>query len=137
LKGFDYIVEKQSDNTFKLSFLQQSVATKDQVDNWLKEFGIVLHPNTLDELMTKGLFHNYKQRKPDELFDSSSNTNGLFGILYNQLKTLLAKPETIFGEEGNIPLDNSVINSLANLESKYNDVNTPFGFRDGGKSCLP
>lgn len=134
MKGFDYQISSLGNGKYQISFLQQNVATKEDVNKWLNEFGVNLSDKTLDELMVRGLFHNYKQRKPNELFDGSSNTNGLFGILYNSLKTLVDKPDVNFTEEGNSPLDNSVTSSLANLEAKYNTTNTPFGFRDNGKS---
>jgi hypothetical protein len=135
-KGFTYQIQKLGNGAYQMSFLEKTTASKEEINNWLKEFGINLSPNTLDELMSKGLFHNYKQIKPNDLFDSGSTTNGLFGILYNKLKLLHNKEEHDFTEYGDSPLDESVISSLANLEAKYNNVNTPFGFRDNGKSLF-
>lgn len=130
---------KDDSNSFEISHLAQAGNNQDkefrtQAKQWLQDFGITLSDDTFNELVEKGLFHNYQQRKPIELFDGSSNTNGLFGILYNSLKSLVEKPDVNFTEEGNSPMDNSVIKSLANLEAKYNTTNTPFGFRDNGKS---
>lgn len=133
LKGYEYQVTNIGDNKFEISFLNQNTATKEEVDNWLKEFGIVLTPSTLDELMSKGLYHNYQQRKVNDLFTTD---NGLFQILYNKLKILVEKEGHDFTEYGDNPLDESVVSSLANLEAKYNDTQTPFGFRDNGKSLF-
>lgn len=136
MTGKDYQITKLSDGKFQMSFLKDTTANNESVSKWLSEFGINLHPKTLEELMTKGLYHNYAQRKPNELFVSGVNTNGLFGILYNNIKGLVESGGAIFDEEGNSPIQDTVIGSLATLEAKYNESNTPFGFRDNGKSLF-
>lgn len=137
LKGYTYQISKLGNNKFEASFLKETVASKEEVKNWLSGFGIELSNKTVEELLDKGLLHNYKQRNTNELFDGGANTNGLFGILYNSIKVLADsdKPH-YFKEYGDSPLDNTVINSLANLEAKYNDTQIPFGFRDNGKSIF-
>jgi hypothetical protein len=146
MKGQTFQITK-TDGEFGISFLESANtfsdkdSLKSQVSDWLGEFGITLTDETLDELLTKGLYHNYAQRKPDELFEDkiagegAKETNGLFGILANSLRVLVQKDgEVNFTEEDSSPLDNTVVKSLANLEAKYNTVSTPFGFRDNGKS---
>lgn len=134
IKGTDYQITNLGDGQFNISYLEKSTASNEEVDKWLQEFGIELQPATLEELMTKGLYHNYVQVDTGNLFYDGNNTDGLFGILYNSLKNLVEIESHDFTESGNSPLDNTVINSLANLDSKYNDTQTPFGFRDNGKS---
>lgn len=134
MKGYNYQISNVGNGKFKIEFQKQSVATEEEAADWLKDFGIVLSPETLKELHTKGMFHNYKQRKWTDLFETGNNSNGLFGILYNKLETLVNKGGALFNEEGGNPLDDTVITSLANLEAKYNNTVTPFGFRDNGKS---
>lgn len=137
LKGYDYQVSKAGDGKYVAEFLKKSTATKEQIDLWLRAFGITLSDGTLDELMTKGLMHNKEQRSFNDLFETGTNTNGLFAILYNNLKTTVeSTTPTVFEEGGNNPLQGSVVKSLANLEADYNDVAVPFGFRDGSKSIF-
>lgn len=131
MKGKEFQISKLGDR-YQIAYLNKNGATKTEISNWLKEFGISLSSQTLDELTTKGLYHNYKQRSPNDLFTTD---NGLYQILYKSLKNLVDKPgDHTFEEYGDSPLDNTVVTALANLESKYNDSQTPFGFRDNGKS---
>lgn len=132
MKGKEFQINKADSGNYRISYLNKNSANKAEIDAWLKEFGINLSNQTLDELETKGLYHNYKQRTRNDLFTSG---DGLYQILYNSLKKLVEKPgDHTFEEYGDSPLDNTVITSLANLESKYNNEETPFGFRDNGKS---
>jgi hypothetical protein len=136
MKGFDYQVTAVGNGKYKIEFLKQSVATKEEVGNWLAEFGIKLSPETLNELHSKGLYHNYEQRKWINLFEDGANSNGLFGILYNKLQLLVDKGGALFNEEGGKPLDDSVLTSLANLEAKYTNTAMAIGFRDGKKNIF-
>jgi hypothetical protein len=133
MKGKNYQISKIGDK-YQIAFLEENVAKPADIRAWLENFGIIISDGTLDELVTRGLFHNYKQRKPNDLFTTG---DGLYQILYNKLGGLVAKEGTHnFTEQGDNLLDDTVVNSLANLEAKYNNTSTPFGFRDNGKSLF-
>lgn len=136
MKGFNYQITGVGNGKYKIDFLSQTVATKEDAGKWLEGFGIKLSPETLDELYNKGLYHNYEQRKWVNLFEDGANSNGLFGILYNKLQILVDKGGALFNEEGGKPLDDSVLNSLANLEAKYTNTAMAIGFRDGKKNIF-
>jgi len=136
MKNQEYQVTKLGDNKFKVAVLnKQDIRNPEQVDKWLKELGITLQPDTLSELLNSGMYHNYKSRSPLELF---TGANGLFRILYTKLGVLVNKEGDVhdFTEEGDNLLDDSVINSLATLDAKYNSSVSPFAFRDGQKSIF-
>ena len=134
VKAKDLQIVNIGPNLYQIGLFENSYASKEEVGSWLSEFGIKLSPETLDELLTKGMRHNYVNVSPADLFQVGADTNGLFGILYKSLVNLSSKEVHNFTEYGDSPLDNSVIGSLANIEAKYNISETPFGFRDNGKS---
>jgi hypothetical protein len=138
MKGYEYQITSVGNGKFKMEYSPKHTLTNDEagkkkVDTWLRAFGITLSDKTIDDLFRDGLVHNYTQNSFPALFQTGE-TNGLFGILYNRLKYFVDKGESILDEEGTSPLQDSVISSLATLESKYNTSNVPFGFRDNGKS---
>lgn len=128
-----YQISDAGNGKYRISAIEDTNATREQRENWLKKFGIVLSPRTWQEFEKDGLYHNYMQRSYKDQF-AVGNTNGLFGILANKLQSLINKGGIVFSEEGDRLLDDSVVTSLANLEAKYNESVTPFGFRDNGKS---
>jgi predicted ester cyclase len=134
MKGNDYEIHRLGNGEYQINKLADNIATDKEVRNWLEEFGLTISDQTFKDLKDGKFFHNRERRTWENLFQSGTNTNGLFGILYNKLVYLVNKNNALFDEEGGSPLEDSVINSLANLESKYNDSSTPFGFRDNGKS---
>ncbi len=146
LKGHEYQITSAGNGKYRISFFKDSLGgTKEDIkakmDEWLRGFGIAISPQTLDTLYTKGLFHNGATRKVGEMFEAGTKdrvgeTNGLFGILYNGLVKLVGQETPILSEQGGNPLEDTVINSLANLEARYSTNVTPFGFRDGGKSLF-
>lgn len=139
MKGSEYHLSNLGNGKYRMEYAPKHRLTNDtqgkiEVDKWLQDFGINLNPRTIDELFREGLTHNYTRNSFNALFQTGT-TNGLFGILYNKLAFFVSKEgETILDEDGINPLQDSVINSLANLEAKYNQSVTPFGFRDNGKS---
>lgn len=136
VKGTSYqITPTGIEGQYKIGFLDKAkYGNKEELENWLREFGIILSPRTLQELTTKGLFHNAAMRSPSELFEVG-RSNGLFGILYSSLTNLMSMGEEYdITEYGNSPLDNSVITSLANLEAEHNNIQAPFGGRVNGNS---
>lgn len=135
LKGNNFQVTTLGNGQYKIEQLKETVADKNEVKKWLSEFGIIVSDETINELYNKGLYHNYARRSWTSLFESGTNTNGLFGILYEKLKGLASRENLpLFNEEGGKPLDDTVLSSLATLESKFNSTTMAIGFRDGGKS---
>ncbi len=131
----EYEISSIGNNKFKILILdKKTLPSEEEVWHWLKEFGIELSPKTLQVLLRDGMYHNYKLRTPDSLMDAEGKTNGLFGILYNRLKDLLVEDSIIDFSTRDNPLGDSVINSLAELESQYNTTEIPFGFRVNKKS---
>lgn len=127
-----YQVRKVDENKFEVKFLQKFTDQKDSVRNWLSEFGINLNDKSFDELMDKGLYHNYQQIPYHQLFDHKT---GLFGILATHLNDLVNKQEDHYFElHGKSPIDEGIVKSLARLDSKYDTTHIPHGGRDGGKS---
>lgn len=132
-KGIDYQVEKIADKYIVKFFNKNQSIEKSKAKQWLADMGITMSEAGFEELMTKGLYHNYTRVKGDALFTSG---DGLFRILYLSLKKgIFAINKDLTTGEGN-PFNESVIKSLANLESNFNtSVNSPNG-RDGGKSIF-
>lgn len=136
MKGNEFQITKLKDNKYEIAYLKQGLAIntlegKTEAMDWLANFGIELTDNTVHDLMANGMLHNYKIRKPSELFTTN---DGLFQILYNILKRRSEGHD--FTEKDDSLLDETVINSLATLEAQYNDTSTPFGYRDGKKSLF-
>lgn len=105
----------------------------DKARKWLEQIGIKLSDGTWNELMSKGLYHNFERVSKDALFTSN---NGLFKILADKLAVGTESPnKDLLTGDGN-PLTESVIRSLSNLEANYNtSINSPNG-RDSGKSIF-
>lgn len=133
--GYTYQIKKvEGGNKYQISFIDNN-ATDIELTDWLREFGIVVNPDTMKALRKGDFYHNYKKRAFGELFQVGEKTNGLFGILYNSLTDLLSRTEAFdFTAYGNNPLDNSVITSLANEEAKHTSIQAIFGFRVNKKS---
>lgn len=146
IKGLPYEITKLGNDKFQSTFFQSAEVKNNEkgrteVDEWLRSFGITLSPETIVQLLTKGLRHNYQPVTTEGLFDvggrvggTRGSTNGLFGILYNKLKDLMNKKEYNFTEYGDSPLSESVVTSLANEEARYSNDQAIFGFRAGNKS---
>lgn len=129
----NYQVERV-DTNFKVSFFNPARGIKpEEVRAWLGKLGINMSEAGFNELMTNGLYHNFERVKGGNLFTSS---NGLFKILAQTLNAgVFSTNRDLVTGQGN-PMSESVIKSLANLESNFNtSVNSPNG-RDGGKSIF-
>jgi len=131
----DFQITSLGNGKYKISSLdRQILPTNSQIEKWLNAFGITLTPKTLEVLQRDGLIHNKQRVKPKQLMEVG-NTNGLYGILYNSLKNLVNTNGLIdFTVYGGNPLDNSVIESLANLEARYNTEEVSSGFRANNKT---
>lgn len=131
--GTDYQITYLGDGKYKIEYLNKkgfNVEPKD-IKTWLANFGIELTDLGLKDILNNGMFHNYKKVLPNQLFETE---NGLFKILYNELKYLVQLDEPfIFNESGRNPLNNTVVSSLAENESKFSKEDTPFGFWVAGK----
>lgn len=132
-RNIDYQIQKIG-KQFNVSFFNKAAGVEpEKVRDWLDVIGIKLSDLGFNELMTNGLYHNFEKLQGDALF---TNPNGLFRILSNALRTGINSPNRdLVTGEGN-PLSQSVVKSLANLESNFNtSVNSPNG-RDNGKSIF-
>ena len=132
-RNIDYQIE-EAGGFYQIRFLNKTSAVQTtNVRGWLEKVGIKLSDAGFTELMTNGLYHNFDKLKGDALY---TNPNGLFRILATAIRTGIASPnKDLVTGEGN-PLNQSVIKSLANLESNFNtSVNSPNG-RDNGKSIF-
>lgn len=132
-RNIDYQIKEES-GFYHISFLNKtSTVQATNVREWLDKIGIKLSDLGFNELMTNGLYHNFEKLQGDALF---TNPNGLFKIIADALRTGINSPnKDLITGEGN-PLNQSVIKSLANLESNFNtSVNSPNG-RDNGKSIF-
>ena len=86
-----------------------------------------------NSMMKNGLRHNYKKVQGDALFTSK---DGVFRILATALATGVNSPNKDLTTGDGNPLTQSVVKSLARLDSEFNtSVNSPNG-RDGGKSLF-
>lgn len=132
-RNIDYQIQKVG-NQLMVSFLNKTQSVKpENVRQWLDKIGIKISDAGFNELMTNGLYHNFEKLQGDALY---TNPNGLFKILATALRTGINSPnKDLVTGEGN-PLNQSVVKSLANLESNFNtSVNSPNG-RDNGKSIF-
>jgi hypothetical protein len=132
-RNIEYQIQKNG-NQFKASFFNKAQSVNpENVRQWLEKIGIRMSDAGFQELMSNGLYHNFEKIKGDGLY---TNPNGLFRILATALRTGIASPnKDLVTGEGN-PLFQSVVKSLANLESNFNtSVNSPNG-RDNGKSIF-
>lgn len=132
-RNIDYQVQKIK-GQYLVSFFNKAEGVKpENVRQWLNKIGIKMSDAGFTELMANGLYHNFEKLKGDALY---TNPNGLFRILATALRTGIASPNRdLVTGEGN-PLNQSVVKSLANLESNFNtSVNSPNG-RDNGKSIF-
>ncbi len=112
-----------------------------ELQNWLADFGIYLSNETLNELKNKKVQYVGRSRKEtlplDYMFDKSSNTAGIFGLLAYYLQRISRQSDTDFEENPyNHPFNdaNNSLKILAKIESKYALYATTNSFRDGGKS---
>lgn len=133
LKGIKYQITKDP-NGYKVGFFSRQQAVQaENAKEWLSKMGIQMSEAGFSDLMTRGLYHNYERVSGDALFTSP---NGLFRILSQALSIgINSSNKDLVTGDGN-PLNESVVKSLANLESNFNtSVNSPNG-RDGGKSIF-
>lgn len=131
-KGIQYQLMKDQQG-YRVNFFNQTQAVNPTNSReWLEKLGIVMSDKGWNELITNGLYHNYQRVKGDALYTGS---NGLFKILSDSLKKGVASENKDL-VTGDNPYNESVLKSLANLESNYNTtVISPNG-RDGGKSIF-
>lgn len=132
-RNIEYKVQKVG-KEFGVSFFNKAEGVESKnVREWLQKIGIIMSDGGFNELMTNGLYHNFEKVQGNALY---TNPNGLFRILATALRTGIASPnKDLITGEGN-PLTQSVVKSLANLESNFNtSVNSPNG-RDNGKSLF-
>lgn len=131
-KGIQYQLMKDQQG-YRVNFFNQTQAVNPTNSReWLEKLGITMSDKGWNELITNGLYHNYQRVKGDALY---TNSNGLFKILSDSLKKGLASENKDL-VTGDNPYNESVLKSLANLESNYNTtVISPNG-RDGGKSIF-
>lgn len=131
-KGIQYQLMKDQQG-YRVSFFNATQAVNPTNSRqWLERMGIVMSDKGWNELITNGLYHNYQRVKGDALY---TGNNGLFKILSDSLKRGLASDNKDL-VTGDNPFNESVLKSLANLESNYNTtVISPNG-RDGGKSIF-
>jgi len=108
------------------------IATNHQMQEWLSKFGIIVSDKTMDDLRAGKFYHNYKKHSWEKLFNE---TSGLFGILSSKLKSLIDEPEDhSFKKSSDIPINQTIIKTLASLQTKYDTTHIPYGGRDNGKS---
>lgn len=115
--------------------------TNNELQNWLGDFGIYLSNETLNELRNKEIQYVTNDGKVKiafgKMFEKSSNTAGIFGLLADYLEGVIKKTDTNFEENpDNHPFSNAnnVLKTLGRIESKYAMYATTNSFRDGGKS---
>lgn len=115
--------------------------TNAELQNWLGDFGIYLSNEALNELRNKEIQYVTNDGKVKmsfgKMFEKSSNTAGIFGLLADYLEGITKKADTNFEENpDNHPFSNAnnVLKTLGRIESKYALYATTNSFRDGGKS---
>lgn len=115
--------------------------SNNELQNWLGDFGIYLSNEALNELRNKEvqyITNDGKVKLPfSKMFEKSSNTAGIFGLLADYLEGMIRKSDTNFEDNpDNHPFSNTnnVLKTLARIESKYALYATTNSFRDGGKS---
>lgn len=141
-KGKDYMIEPTNKgNQFRVSKYKGVNVEFSELRNWLNEFGVVVSPETIEELFDKGIRYKTDEGSKtldfNQMFNKSGSTRGVFGLLANELEQIASRPSTEFEEnENNNPLNNAkgALKSLARIESKYSLYATTNSFRDGDKS---
>lgn len=115
--------------------------TNTELQTWLKDFGILLSNETINELRQKKTTYMTNDGKVtipfDKMFNKSSNTAGIFGLMANYLENIIQKNDTNFEENpDNHPFNNAnnILKTLSKIESKYSLYATTNSFRDGQKS---
>jgi hypothetical protein len=112
-----------------------------EIINWLADFGISLSTETVEEMKRKPMTVMTKDGPTkvvfSKMFEKSSTTAGVFGLLADYLDNIVRKEDTTFEENpDNHPFNNAnnVLKVLARIESKYSTFATTNSFRDGDKS---
>jgi hypothetical protein len=128
---------KKSGQVYEFSLFENKPITAQGINDWLKEVGISLSEEALNEILTKGVYDETTKKFLTfrQLLDKSATSPGIFGsIAYNlQLFVENEKP-VLIEEEGNNPLKDSSVKRIAKIESKYNLNVISNSFRDNGKS---
>lgn len=134
--GRTYQIEKEGES-YKFSVFNEKKVTAQEISNWLKEVGISMSEDALNEVLTKGVYDSAtKKFVPfNQLLNKSANSIGAFGsIAYNLQIFANSEKPILIEEEGNNPLKDSSVKKLAKIESKYNLNIISNSFRDNGKS---
>ena len=146
-----YIVNKDRARVLSEQFnnFNEEIQAGTPVDNevlrtWLKNFGIELSDETLNELKSSPMQIVTKDKKENlpfnMLFRKSKNSSGLFGKLAAYLEEVQKTEGALEVDENdkNHPFSDmsGILNTLSRIESKYAKYATVHSFRDGDKNIF-
>lgn len=127
------LFNKQEAGKLADEFLNQTEETWDKFDlnNWLKQIGITLHPGTFTHIKKQGLVIS-KRLKFDDYIDLLTSKSSPFRLLAVNLKSIaeLEKPVAVINSGF---IKDRVWQSLAKIDSEFSDVSHSHTHRSGDK----
>lgn len=140
-----YTIRYSKDNEFVIEKYNTPKVDTQKVADWLAHFGIEISPETAHEIVYKGFRYDSKNLiKWESQWDGERDGKGtsLLGTLAGTLRqiknSITVNPENIYydeeGTDGSKLLNQSIINSLAHMESRHTNHRVVQSFYDNHKS---
>ena len=140
-----YTIRYAKDNEFVIEKYNTPKVDTQKVVDWLAHFGIEISPETAHEIVYKGFRYDSKNLiKWESQWDGERDGKGtsLLGVLAGTLRqiqnSITVNTENIYydeeGTDGSKLLNQSIINSLAHMESRHTNHRVVQSFYDNHKS---